>query len=122
MSQRYRIVSLLAIALVTISCGGPQAPGVKPFDRVSALSAAHPRLLITGEVRDRLRSAVTSTHKWLWDRYLQDLPGMLEAAARPLPAELNRGHGGLAPDLAFAWLITGDGSQLEAARSYLLKL
>ncbi|MFH1068482.1 MAG: DUF4962 domain-containing protein, partial [Candidatus Glassbacteria bacterium] len=47
---------------------------------------------------------------------------MLEAAARPLPAELNRGHGGLAPDLAFAWLITGDGSQLEAARSYLLKL
>ncbi|HLA41648.1 MAG TPA: DUF4962 domain-containing protein, partial [Candidatus Glassbacteria bacterium] len=123
MSLRYRIASYLAIALLAVSCGGPQAPGGgKPFDRVSALGAAHPRLLITAEVRDNLRAGVTSTHKWLWERYLQDLPGRLESAARPIPENLNRGHGDLAPALAFTWLITGDGAQLQTAKMYLLKL
>ncbi len=68
-----------------------------------------------------LRKRLNSSHRQLWIRYLDDLPGKLESA-RNLKAEPGRGEGNLAADLAFAWRATGEDSLLAVARTYLLKL
>ncbi|MBN2288145.1 MAG: DUF4962 domain-containing protein, partial [Candidatus Glassbacteria bacterium] len=64
---------------------------------------------------------IEGSHKWLWERYLEDLPSKLSAAG-VIPQELNRGHGNLAADLAFAWRMTGQDSLFEQSRDYLLGL
>ena len=112
---------ILAACLVIVSCGkeGPEAE----LTGRQALNNPHPRILLTPKVQKRLKSSLSSTHKWLWERYFQDLPDKLEAGSRQaLPEDLNRGHADLAPGLCFAWLMTGDQAHLEVAKKHLLNL
>jgi acetyl esterase/lipase len=90
--------------------------------RPPAVPAGHPRLLLdrarVAEVRDRL----DTTHRFLWERYLQDLPRMVAVAKREVPLEDARYDGDLVPDLAFAWLMTGRRDLLDVAKAQLLRL
>ena len=112
---------ILAACLVIASCGkeGPEAG----LSGRQALNNAHPRILLTPKVQERLRSDIQGSHKWLWERYLQDLPGKLEAGSvEALTEDLDRGHANLAPDLAFAYLMSGDKAHFQVARNHLLNL
>ena len=120
-----RIFFLLTVLLVLSACGrGNEPAGVAAADRerLKMLKTPHPRLLITPEEQERLKSAIQSTHQWLWERFLQDLPDYLAQAEKPLPGELDRGVADLAPRLCFAWRMTGDPAHLQAAKTHLLKL
>ncbi|MGA2860086.1 MAG: DUF4962 domain-containing protein [Candidatus Sulfotelmatobacter sp.] len=104
-----------------------------PFGCVFAQSAAqpvpeqsghiqHPRLLLNRSDLLRLRSEIKTTHSFLWQRYLQDVPHMIGVANGTLPLEDVRYAGDLVPELAFTWLMTGDREYLKMARAQLLKL
>ncbi len=97
-----------------------EGPGMKDpavtraFDRAVAfligrLGAAqvHPRLLLDSRRVESLRPALLTTHRFLWDRYLQDLPRMVAVSKREVPLDDVRYDGDLVPELAFAWLMTG---------------
>jgi len=121
MSTRVWKIFIVAACVLIASCG-KQAPEAGLSGR-QALNNPHPRILLTPGVQQRLRSDIRGSHKWLWERYLQDLPDKLEAGRlETLPKNLNRGHANLAPDLSFAWLMTGDRSHLEVAKNHLLNL
>ena len=118
-------IIFLSVLLVLSACGRVKEPsGLAPADRerLKMLGNPHPRLLVTVESQEKLKSAIQSSHQWLWERFLQDLPEDLASAEKPLPGELDRGVADLAPRLCFAWLITGDPAHLQAAKSHLLKL
>jgi hypothetical protein len=103
-----RIISLL-LGLLGLSGG-------------CTFAAAHPHLLLTTEKLHSLRAASQTTHHFLWERYLQDLPRMKATARGEEPVRDARYQGDLIPELAFAWLMTGDRDNLELARKQLLKL
>ena len=88
--------------------GGPGALEEELYRNLKQVFGVHPRLLITEEQGKKLARVLETTHNWLWERYLEDLPGKL-AQAHQLPDDLGRGHGELAADLAFAWRMTGKG-------------
>lgn len=121
-----RFLASIALAvLLALSCGedkGTVGMGKRDARPIDWARNMHPRLLLTSGEQERLRSSLATTHKFLWDRYLQDLPGRLEAAGRPFGDDLNRGHAGIAPELAFAWAMTGSDEHYRAARDYLLRL
>jgi len=87
-----------------------------------AAAGTHPHLLLTPQRLEALRAASSTTHRFLWDRYLQDLPQMKGSARGEIPVEDPRYQGDLIPDLSFAWLMTGDRDTLNLARKQLLKL
>src|ERR1039457_726562 len=93
-----RIISLL-LGLLGLSGG-------------CTFAAAHPHLLLTTEKLHSLRAASQTTHHFLWERYLQDLPRMKATARGEEPVRDARYQGGLFPELAVAWLITGDPAPL----------
>ncbi len=103
-----RILSLFS-GLLTLGCS-------------CGLAAMHPHLLLTPEKLATLRTASQTTHHFLWERYLQDLPRMKAMARGERPVEDPRYQGDLVPELAFAWLMTNDRDNLELARKQLLKL
>ena len=122
MRSMIRSALYILACLIVFSCG-KQVPAVKVSVRpIEDLKGLHPRLILTAEVQKNLKSRLTTTHQWLWDRYLQELPSKLASAKEPLGQELNRGHGDRAPDLCFAWMMTGDPAIYEVARNYLLAL
>jgi len=92
--------------------------GVRP----PSVPAGHPRLLLdrarVAEVRERL----ATTHRSLWERYLQDLPHMVAVSKREAPLDDARYDGDLVPELAFAWLMTGRRDLLDVAKAQLLRL
>jgi hypothetical protein len=105
------------------------APSVIAPSRVHAAetpleqrNGAHPRLLLDARRVAALKSGLASTHRFLWERYQQDLPRMLAIARRTVSVEDVRYEGDLIPDLAFAWLMTGDADLLAAAKAQLLRL
>jgi len=101
--------------------GGPGALEEELYRNLKQVFGVHPRLLITEEQGKKLARVLETTHNWLWERYLEDLPGKL-AQAHQLPDDLGRGHGELAADLAFAWRMTGKDSLFQQAKKYLLGL
>jgi hypothetical protein len=126
MSGRRWLVPVLVSILLASVCGGCGKPGstgsgasALPIDR---LGGPHPRLLLTAEKQAYLRSRLDTSHKWLWERYLQDLPGKVAVSRRTVPIGDVRADGDLAADLAFAWLMTGSDSLLGIARTHLLRL
>jgi len=92
------------------------------FGGSCGFAASHPHLLLTPEKLQSLRIASHTTHRFLWERYLQDLPKMKAIARGEQPVDDPRYQGDLVPELAFAWLMTGDRDNLELARKQLLKL
>jgi acetyl esterase/lipase len=84
--------------------------------------AGHPRLLLDAARVAGLREQVGTTHRLLWERYLQDLPRMVAVSRREAPLEDARYDGDLVPELAFAWLLTGRPDLLQAAKAQLLRL
>ena len=117
--------TVFLLAGLLVACGrdtGPEPSDADVQRPIETIGNFHPRLLLATEKLKTLRSAIETTHKWLWDRYLEDLPAKLERAAPPMPGELNRGHGDLAPDLCFAWLMTGDETHFQIAKNHLIKL
>jgi len=124
-----RIQSLLKLlilpaGLTLLSCqwdGGPGRLDQNVYRSLAALYGKHPRLLVEKAAEQSLRNSLNSTHRWLWERYLQDLPAKIRQAER-LPETLDRGHGNLAADLAFAWRATGSDSLFTTASDYLLRL
>jgi hypothetical protein len=86
------------------------------------LRAPHPRLLLTSERVASLRPRLATSHRFLWQRYLQDLPRMRAVADRQETVPDVRTEGDLVADLAFAWLMTGEERDLQAAKTQLLRL
>lgn len=105
---------MLAALLLTAAAGAP-AP-------IESLSGMHPRLLLNAEKVQALRSRLGATHRFLWERYQQDLPHMIAVSKRVAPLEDARYDGDLVPELAFAWLMSGDRELLEVARAQLFRL
>ncbi len=70
---------ILAACLVIVSCG-KEGPEAGLTDR-QALNNPHPRIILTAKVQERLGSDIETSHKWLWERYFQDLPDKLEAGS-----------------------------------------
>jgi acetyl esterase/lipase len=109
---------------------GTKDPAVaRAFDRTVAFLTgrlgapqAHPRLLLDPARVAAARAALATTHRFLWGRYLQDVPRMLAVARRETPVGDVRYEGDLVPDLAFAWLATGREDLLAAAKLQLLRL
>ncbi|HUU28816.1 MAG TPA: DUF4962 domain-containing protein [archaeon] len=122
MAARLLSFLLFLSCLLLTSCGGPAPVPAGGQRRLEQLKEIHPRLVLTAEKKKALKSSLQTTHKFLWDRYLQDLPDKLESAREPLPQNLNRGHGDRTPDLCFAWLMTGDPGIFETAKNNLLGL
>jgi beta-lactamase class A len=87
-----------------------------------ALAGTHPKLLLGPRRVEELRAVLETSHHWLWERYLQDIPHMVSVAKRDVPLEDERYDGDLIPDLAFAWLMTGRPDLLAVAKSHLLRL
>ena len=69
---------MLAALLLTAAVGAGPAP-------IESLKGTHPRLLLTNEKAEALRSALGSTHHFLWERYQQDLPHMVAVSERRAP-------------------------------------
>jgi len=125
MSPGHWKILLLLAALSLTFCGRdsePELAGAGADRPLEQMKNSHPRIILTAEKLETLRPVLGTTHKWLWDRYLQEMPSMLERASAPLPEDLDRGHAGLAPDLAFAWVMTAEDSHFQAAKEYLLGL
>ncbi|MFH1069420.1 MAG: DUF4962 domain-containing protein [Candidatus Glassbacteria bacterium] len=119
--------SLAAIVcLVCTACGSrtesPVPACTAPARRIEALAGVHPRLLVTGATVERLRPELGTTHRWLWERFREDLPRMVQISRREIPLDDVRYDGDLAAELAFAWLMTGDDSLLAIARQQVLRL
>jgi hypothetical protein len=103
---------LLALALAGAS-------GALPIE---SLAGVHPRLLLTRDKVEALKPRLLTTHRFLWERYQQDVPHMVAVSRRTEPLEDARYDGDLVPELAFAWLMTGDSELLETARAQLKRL
>ncbi len=127
----HELVTLAGLGHVFDTEGpGTKDPAVaRGFDRtvaflVGRLGAppAHPRLLLDPPRVGAMRPSLATTHRFLWDRYLEDLPRMVALAKRETPLDDVRYEGDLVPDLAFAWLVTGREDLLAAAKLQLLRL
>ncbi len=99
--------------------GGPGALEAGAYEGLSRCKGIHPRLLLTAGEGERLRGELFASRRWLWERYLQDLPATVSAASGRLPETLDRHHGDLAANLAFAWRATDADSLYGSARDYL---
>ena len=86
------------------------------------IATLHPRLLLDRARVAELRQRLDTTHRFLWERYLQDLPRMVAVSKREAPLEDARYDGDLVPELAFAWLMTGRDNLLAVAKAQLLRL
>jgi acetyl esterase/lipase len=127
----HELVTLAGLGHVfDIEGPGTKDPAVaRAFDRTVAFLTGrlgappgHPRLLLGPPRVEAVRAANATTHRFLWERYEQDLPRMVAIAKRETPIGDVRYEGDLVPDLAFAWLVTGRGDLLAAARLQLLRL
>ena len=93
---------------------------ISNFKFKSGLS--HPYIPLDTKRIAELRSGLASTHSYLWNRYLQDLPYMLSVSKREIPLDDARYDGDLISELAFAWLMTGRDDILNIAKFQLLCL
>ncbi len=120
-----RLYPLIIASLLALACGGHNGTVPMGTGQARALDWAknlHPRLLLTKGEQERLRGVLDGSHKFLWERFLKELPARIEASKQPFGEELNRGHADLAPDLCFAWAMTGSPEHFTIARDYLLRL
>lgn len=108
-------MSSVAALLLTVA----MSTGATPIE---ALKDVHPRLLLDAARVQALRARLETTHRFLWERYRADLPHMIAVSKRHAPLDDARYDGDLVPELAFAWLMTGDPELLEVARAQLLRL
>ncbi len=117
------IIPLLCLALgwACSQDGGPGPLDKEVYRSLKKTNRIHPRLLLTDPVGEKLSADIESSHKWLWERFEEDLPEKLNSADE-LPEQLGRAHGDLAADLAFAWRATGRDSLFHQSRDYLLRL
>ena len=114
----------LVILAIVLACGG-KSPGTREAateSRALSLDSPHPRLLLTPDKLQELRASLEDSRKFLWDRFLDDLPHMIGVSRRTIPLGDVRYDGDLAADLAFAWLMTGEDSLLAQAKSQVLRL
>ncbi len=123
--RRWRIFFFVSLLWGTALFSSP----ILALDQKSTMPAKgqgqkiqHPKLLLNREKQRQLKNALRTTHAFLWQRYLQDLPQMIGVAKGSIPLEDIRYAGDLVPELAFAWLMTGEPATLEIARIQLLKL
>jgi len=63
---RNAVAALACLALGATVAGEDRAAGVSPV---------HPRLLLDAARVESLRPALETTHRFLWERYEQDMPG-----------------------------------------------
>jgi hypothetical protein len=111
--------ALLALAREPLARGegAARTDSTAPAER-----KGHPRLLLDDGRVAALRERLGTTHRFLWERYEQDLPRMVAVAKREAPLEDARYDGDLVPELAFAWLVTGREDLLAVAKAQLLRL
>ncbi len=101
-----------------------------PLTRLSAernstlraeLRGKHPRVYVTDEGLEALRTRARTTHKDLWQRALQNVRALKREPA-PAPAQARRAQNevgiGIA-EAALAYRIEGDRKYLDAARRYM---
>jgi acetyl esterase/lipase len=89
---------------------------------IGALVGAHPRLLLDRRRVESLRAALATTHRFLWERYEQDVPRMVAVSKREVPLGDTRYDGDLIAELAFAWLMTGREDLRAVAKAQLLRI
>ena len=118
MKNRLSAVLILLVTAVLISCSA-SSDGSSDFAR---LTKSHPRLILTPEVRDTLRTRIKTTHRWLWERCKQDIPSRLRNAKKGETGELDRAIANNAQELAFLWTVTGEQEHYQAARDHLLAI
>jgi acetyl esterase/lipase len=127
----HELVTLTGLGHVfDLEGAGPKDPAVvRAFDRAVAFLTGrlgapplHPRLLLDRGRVASLRERLDTTHRFLWERYGQDVPRMVAVSKRETPLGDARYDGDLIPDLAFAWLMTGRPDLLEVAKAHLLRL
>ncbi len=115
-SLRFGRMKFYRVSLGTVACiaawlalgsSANEAAQVVPDAGPKRLRAGHPRLLLDAVRVAELRRHVATTHRFLWERYQQDLPRMVAVSKREVPLEDARYDGDLVPELAFAWLMTG---------------
>jgi hypothetical protein len=112
----------MLVLLTVLSCHPFAALAMSTIQPPRSDSASHPRLLLNPGRIATLKSELVTSHKFLWERYQQDLPRMIGVAKGKLPLEDVRYAGDLVPELAFAWLMTGDTDLLATSKTQLLKL
>ena len=105
-----------ALLAAAIACAAVSVPPV------SSLPDQHGHLLLDSARVAGLRERLHPSHRFLWERYEQDLPRMVAVSKREAPLEDQRYAGDLVPELAFAWLMTGRRDLLEVAKAQLLRL
>jgi hypothetical protein len=125
-------VIAICIELAVLALAGAQSPQLRPATTpvagntrvrpIDELAGVHPRLLLDSRRLETLRPALKTTHRFLWERYEQDLPRMLAVSARHLKVDDERYEGDLIPELAFAWLMTGREDLRTAATNQLMRI
>jgi hypothetical protein len=121
------IIVTAVACVIAVSCNTGKKPQYtdtagtvdRPIDQLKGL---HPKLLLTESRSAELKPALHTTHRWLWERYQQDLPSMVATARSTDPPNDVRYLGDLATELAFAWRMTGEDSLYLIARDHLLRL
>ena len=125
-NTRQLVQLTMLVCLAAAACGtndNPPASGNTAAERrLESLAGTHPRLFLSPATVEQLRPALGTTHRWLWERFQQDLPRMVKISRREIPLEDVRYDGDLAAELAFAWLMTQEDSLLEIARQQVLRL
>ena len=123
-NPRFLLLILLVLSGFVSSCnrdGGPGGLSPEVYRDLKKAGGVHPRLLLTAEAEEKLFPALSTSHQWLWRRYLEDLPGKIEQAGK-VTEVLDRGNGNLAADLAFAWRATGSDSLFQLTKRYIFEL
>lgn len=119
---------MAARALAAVACGAAllalaRCDGLaRKGSTATAEQDRHPRLLLDDGRVAALRERLGTTHRFLWERYEQDLPRMVAVSKREARLEDARYDGDLVPELAFAWLVTGRPDLLDVAKAQLLRL
>ncbi|OGG05411.1 MAG: hypothetical protein A3F83_02980 [Candidatus Glassbacteria bacterium RIFCSPLOWO2_12_FULL_58_11] len=122
--SRTVLLLLLTLSLPFAACnrdGGPSGLSPDVYRELKKAAGVHPRLILTGEVEEKLFPDLSTSRQWLWKRYLEDLPEKTARAGK-VTEVLDRGNGNLAADLAFAWRATGSDSLFQLTKRYVFDL
>ena len=118
------IILLTLFMFLGLSCNqdGGQGPLDKDVYRnLKSTLRVHPRLLLTRDKIDSLKKDTQSSHKWLWKRFMEDLPEISSSTSK-LKESIGRGEANRISDIAFAAVMTDNDSLVTIAKEYLYQM
>ena len=119
-------VSLFALILMlsVVSCnqdGGQGALEEDVYKNLKSTLRVHPRILLTQDKIESLKSDIESSHKWIWERFENDIPEITSSTIK-VKESIGRGDANRISDIAFVAVITGSDSLTEIAKNYLYQM